>query len=221
MRVFISGGAKNGKSTFAQRMAKKIAKRNETQIAKRIEGQIPKQNEERSAFGSAMAQPAAGAPLYYVATMRAADNEDDERIKRHRAERDGWGFSTIEQPVDIEKILERCDCGGTFLLDSLTALLANEMFLPPDWRLNERAADKVVEGLSQVLKTVCNIVVVSDFIYSDAVIYDPLTEKYRKFLAQIDRAAVEGCDVVLEAAFANIIVHKGKEEYERFCETLA
>ena len=181
MKIFISGGAKNGKSTYAQRLAKA-------------------QSDD--------------VPLYYVATMKSADSEDDERIVRHRTERDGWGFTTIEQPVDIEKILEQCDHGGSFLLDSLTALLANEMFPPPDWNLNEKAADKIMEGLSMVLNAVSNIMLVSDFIYSDAMLYDPLTEKYRKFLAQIDRVAVERCDVVLEAAYANIIVHKGKEIYE-------
>ena len=181
MKIFISGGAKNGKSTFAQRLAK---------------------------------AQSADVPLYYVATMKSTDSEDNERIARHRAERGGWGFTTIEKPVDIEKILEQCDHGGSFLLDSLTALLANEMFPPPDWNLNEQAADKIKEGLSQVLNAVRNIVVVSDYIYSDAIIYDPFTEKYRRFLAQIDRTVAENCDVVLEAAYANIIIHKGKKIYE-------
>ena len=181
MKIFISGGAKNGKSTYAQRLAK---------------------------------VQSADVPLYYVATMKSADSEDDERIARHRAERDGWGFTTIEQPVNIEKILEQCDHGGSFILDSLTALLANEMFPPPDCNLNEKAADKIKEGLSQILSNLNNIVVVSDYIYSDAMLYDPLTEKYRRFLAQIDRMAAENCDIVLEAAYANIIIHKGKEIYE-------
>ena len=177
MKIFISGGAKNGKSTYAQRLAK---------------------------------AQSADVPLYYVATMKSSDSEDDERIARHRAERDGWGFTTIEQPVNIEEILEQSDHSGSFLIDSLTALLSNEMFPPPDWNLNELSADKITEGLSRILNAVDNIVVVSDYIYSDAMLYDPLTEKYRQFLAQIDRATAKRCDVVLEAAYASIIVHKGK-----------
>ena len=192
MKIFISGGCKNGKSHNAQRYAWCLAK------------------ERQPGF------------LYYIATMKAVDHEDDERILRHRREREGWGFTTIEQPFDIEKILEKCDHNGSFLLDSLTALLANEMFASngtpngaPEFRFNEHAADKISGALRRII-TVKNIVIVSDYIYSDAMLYDPLTEKYRKSLAEIDKAAAANCDVVLEAAYTNLIVHKGRDLFDQF-----
>ncbi|MCL2126458.1 MAG: bifunctional adenosylcobinamide kinase/adenosylcobinamide-phosphate guanylyltransferase [Oscillospiraceae bacterium] len=175
MRILISGGCKNGKSYFAQRLAS-----------------------EQGAH-----------PLYYVATMRSVDSEDDARIERHRAERDGWGYITIEQPTNIEEILSKCDHAGSFLLDSLTALLANEMF-PSYENANAGAAEDIILGLRRVLRETENIVIVSDYIYSDAAIYDPLTELYRKSLAAIDREAARLCDVVLEIAYTGAIVHKGK-----------
>jgi adenosylcobinamide kinase/adenosylcobinamide-phosphate guanylyltransferase len=178
MKIFLSGGCKNGKSQYAQHLAK--------------------------------AQWVRTSSLYYIATMRPVDAEDEERILRHRRERDGWGFITVEQPVDIEKILDKCGHNATFLLDSLTALLANEMF-PPDGSINEHAAEKTADGLLRLMDAVKNIVTVSDSIYSDALAYAPLTEKYRESLATIDRAAAKNCDVVLEIAYANVIVHKGKE----------
>jgi adenosylcobinamide kinase/adenosylcobinamide-phosphate guanylyltransferase len=141
--------------------------------------------------------------------MRPVDSEDHERILRHRREREGWGFTTIEQPVDIEKILDTCNCKSSFLLDSLTALLANEMFLP-DGSVNEQAAEKITKGLQQITDNINNIVIVSDYIYSDAFIYDPLTTLYRKSLAELDRAAAKHCDIVLETVYTNIIVHKGE-----------
>ena len=182
MRIFISGGCKNGKSHYAQHlsMAQRMAKK-----------------EKRSAF-------------YYIATMKPVDTEDDERILRHRREREGWGFTTIEQPFDIERILDKCDHNGTFLLDSLTALLANEMFLSESG-FNEQAEQKIISGLLQITNNISDIVFVSDYIYSDAILYDPLTEQYRKSLAEIDRAIAESCDVILEAAYTNIVVHKGRE----------
>ena len=174
MRIFISGGCKNGKSFYAQGLAKS------------------QQN----------------GPLYYVATMAPVDAEDDERILRHRDERAGWGFETLEQPVGIEDILNRSDSGGSFLLDSLTALLANEMF-PPSCYVDFLAGSRVVSGLAQVTSAIENIVIVSDFIYCDAFIYDSLTEGYRKALAEIDRAAARLCDVVIEVAYTGVFVHKG------------
>jgi len=172
MKIFISGGCKNGKSTFAQNIA--------------------------SAWGE---------PRYYIATMDAVDDEDIERIERHRQERVGLGFITIEQPDRIEEILEKCDVQGSFLLDSLTAILANEMFAKSN-RVDYNAHLRIADGLTKVLDQVQNIVIVSDFIYSDAAIYDPLTQHYRKSLAYLDRVAAQHCDVVLEAAFTQIIVHK-------------
>ena len=180
MKIFISGGCKNGKSYYAQHCAKHLAK-------------VQQAND-----------------LYYVATMQPVDSEDDQRIARHIEERTGWGFVTIEQPVDIESILHTCDPDGSFLLDSLTALLANEMF-PLDGCVNEKAAEKIIGGLSQIFKKVNNIILVSDFIYSDAVIYDQLTEKYRQSLADIDKRLAKECDILLEAAYTQVIVHKGED----------
>ena len=185
MKIFISGGCKNGKSYYAQRLAKK--------------------------------QQNAGA-LYYIATMNAVDREDDARIARHRQEREGWGFTTIEQGYEIEKILGQCDHDGSFLLDSLTALLANEMFAPKNPALAgepicENAAQKVADGLVRLLDQIPRIVIVSDYIYSDAFLYDPLTEQYRKSLAMLDCLAAKHCDVVLEVSYMQVTIHKGGEMF--------
>ena len=185
MRIFISGGCKNGKSYIAQRLAKWQSK------------------------GS----------LYYVATMRPCDDEDTARIMRHIEEREGWGFTTIEQPVDILQCLGSCDADASFLLDSTTALLANEMF-PAGKDVNVDAPGKIAGELVSICKKVKDIVVVSDYIYSDAILYDELTEAYRKGLAFIDRTLATVCDVVLEIAFGSIIVHKGREVSAAFHEKI-
>ena len=93
MSTYISGGCKNGKSFYAQRVAM-----------------------------------TGGTPLYYVATMIPRDGEDLARIRRHRDERAGWDFETLECGRDILSCLDSADPKGSFLLDSVTALLSNEMF---------------------------------------------------------------------------------------------
>ena len=160
----------------------------------------------------AKSQPACG-PLYYVATMLPADGEDRARIARHKERRRGWGFVTIEQPADVGGILGKSDPGGSFLLDSLTALLANEMFLP-DGSVQTEAAAKITGALTRLAGEIGHIVLVSDYIYGDAALYDPLTEAYRRSLAEIDRAAVAICDVVLEMTCGIAVAHKGKALYE-------
>ncbi|MHC1748436.1 MAG: bifunctional adenosylcobinamide kinase/adenosylcobinamide-phosphate guanylyltransferase [Cellulosilyticaceae bacterium] len=180
MKIFISGGCKNGKSTHAQELAKRQQKINR--------------------------------PLYYVATMKPTDSEDIARIKRHICERDGMGFETVEISRDIKKLASICDNEGSFLLDSITALLANEMFDGKDF--NDLAAIKIGEELSKLLDSLTDIVIVSDYIYSDAAEYDRYTEDYRKGLAHLDKICAKKCDVVLEVCFGNMVIHKGGEQYE-------
>jgi hypothetical protein len=50
----------------------------------------------------AVRQAEDGAPLYYIATMDPADEEDHARILRHRREREGWGFTTLEQSSGMD-----------------------------------------------------------------------------------------------------------------------
>jgi len=179
LKVFISGGCKNGKSTFAQRLARALA---------------------------------GGGPLYYIATMEPRDREDEERIRRHRKEREGGGFVTVERPRDILRCLDFAEADAAFLLDSVTALLSNEMFPPPDCRVDAAAADRVAAGLLELGGRVRDIVFVSDFIYSDADLYDAATEEYRRGLAKIDRALAEDCDAAAELCAGNVVWHKGRAD---------
>lgn len=215
MNYFISGGCKNGKSFHAQRIAKEMAEKT-------------------------------GKPLYYLATMEPHDAEDDARIARHIADRDGWGFTTIERPTDICGIFEHRSFGeitassegaispdhsaskhqpvspdraasqhqsvapdpnGVFLLDSVTALLSNEMFRS-DGSVDLEAPARVAAELTRFAEMTGSTVFVSDYIYSDAHLYDDLTESYRKGLAQCDRALAKACDKVIEVAYTNITEFK-------------
>lgn len=148
-----------------------------------------------------------GQPLYYVATMLPTDAEDAARIRRHREARTGWGFATIERGRDILDALDGADPAGTFLVDSVTALLANEMFDGHGFRPD--ASKKVADDLVEFVRLAPNTVLVSDFIFSDAALYDRATEAYRRGLADIGRRLAGACDNVLEAAAGELIIHKG------------
>ena len=149
---------------------------------------------------------AAGGPLYYVATMIPGDDEDRTRIRRHVADREGWGFETLEQGRDLTACLDRADPEGTFLLDSVTALVGNEMFGPDGF--DPDCGERVAEDLRTFIGRVRNAVIVSDYIFSDAETYDEWTETYRRALALADRTTLL-CDRVIEVCAGRQIVHKG------------
>ena len=147
-------------------------------------------------------------PHYYVATMRPADAEDDARIAKHLADRAGWGFLTAEQPEHICGLLDTCDRDGAFLMDSVTALLSNEMFAT-DGTIDLTAPARVEQELLQLAAGVKNIVIVSDFIFTDGVCYDELTEAFRAGLGHIGCAVAEIADGVAELCAGVPVWYKG------------
>lgn len=154
---------------------------------------------------------AKGGTHYYVATMIPSDEEDRERIRRHLADREGMGFETIECGKDILSCLDHADKEGAFLLDSVTALLLNELFPDPlSCEMDTSAPARCGEALEKLAKTIKNGVFVSDYIYSDAARYDEVTECYRRGLAYLDRTLAKVCDTVVEVSAGNIVVHKGE-----------
>lgn len=150
---------------------------------------------------------AQGGPLYYWAAMEPTDEEDLARIRRHRQERLGWGYETVEQGRNLEEAFSRMDPRGTVLFDSTTALLANEMFREP---FDANAPERSLRSLLALGAYARNVVYVSDRLYSDSGRYDLWTERYRAGLGKIDRGLARACGAVAEV-FAGIpILHKGE-----------
>jgi len=149
-------------------------------------------------------------PRYYIATMIPADEEDDARIARHIEDRKDMGFTTIECGRGILHVLDEADDRGTFLLDSVTALLSNEMFRggAVDHEAPERVASDLA-ALAEQAGSRGNIIFVSNCIYQDAFRYDALTEEYRRGLALVDRRLAAVCDNVAEVCAGSMILHKG------------
>ena len=177
MTYFISGGAKNGKSTLAQDLAVALSK---------------------------------GGKHYYVATMISTGAEDDDRIRRHIADRDGMGFETVECFRNILDCLKTADKNGVFLVDSVTALIQNSLFpVEKNYEMDLEAATRCAEELVSFAHTVRHAVFVSDYIYSDAEAFSESTEQYRRCLADIDRRLAKVCDTVIEVAAGQPIIYKG------------
>ena len=149
-----------------------------------------------------------GGKRYYVATMQPCDDEDRARIARHIKERAGLGFETLECGRDIAVCLKTAGTNATLLIDSVTALLGNEMF-PDTQGADPDAAHRCRDGLLEIARTAKHAVFISDYIFSDAVRYDALTETYRAALASLDRALADVCDVVIELCAGQIVFHKG------------
>ena len=81
----------------------------------------------KSAWGESwIAGEAKGRPLIYIATMRPGGEEAKRRILRHRRQRAGRGFQTVECPEDLEKL--KIPAGSGVLLECRSNLAANELY---------------------------------------------------------------------------------------------
>lgn len=140
-----------------------------------------------------------GMKKYYLATMQAYDEEGQRRVKRHRELRKGKGFLTIEQPLNIQTALEKMEPGNrAVLLECISNLTANEMFAQEESKAGEQVADEIVSGIELLKENVTNLVVVSNNVFEDGIVYDETTMDYIHAMGEINQRLAMLSDHVVE-----------------------
>ena len=163
--------------------------------------------------------------LLYIATMypykwntTEIDPETMQRIKRHRAMRADKGFDTVECYRHVEHIVAKGQ--DVLLLECMSNLLANEMYLEPDaddgsdvektgiageagFEMSETmspVSKKIVQALVALSTRVQDVVIVTNDVFSDggSLTYDESTREYVKNLAQINCALAQEAATVTE-----------------------
>ncbi|MGN0435716.1 MAG: bifunctional adenosylcobinamide kinase/adenosylcobinamide-phosphate guanylyltransferase [Wujia sp.] len=202
MLYLITGASGSGKSEYAEKLAVDLGKQYENKNS-----------------------------LLYVATMLSRkDAETEERIAKHRKQRAGMGFETLELPIGLEGLLRdvRVNKSSVILLECMSNLLANEMF-EGEGRMKlekikcENNADfyhnniveerKIVEEYiispcAGLTAGVGDLVIVTNEIFSDGRTYDELTEEYVRLLGYINTRLSAMADAVVEVVCGIPVVHK-------------
>ena len=150
---------------------------------------------------------------YYLATMLAYDDEDRKRIARHRQQRSGKGFSTIEQPTAVERAAEKMKPGEkAALLECISNLTANEMFAGTAPKREEAVTEKIVRGIAALKKELTHFVVVSNNVFEDGRVYDEATMAYIRALGRINEYLADMADEVVEVVVGIPIFIKEKQK---------
>ena len=148
---------------------------------------------------------------YYIATMQIFDEEGKRKVERHRMLRGGKGFSTIEQPIDIGKAAEKMEDGErTALLECISNLTANEMFLGEKPGTEEVITEKIVGEIAVLNRELTHLVIVSNNVFEDGNVYDKTTMAYIRAMGRINQKLAEMADEVVEVVVGNPIVIKAK-----------
>jgi adenosylcobinamide kinase/adenosylcobinamide-phosphate guanylyltransferase len=80
----------------------------------------------KSAFAQRLAESLPG-PRTYVATCPVTDEEMRRRIEKHRAARAAGDWTTLEQPLDLERAILQAAGSPVVLVDCLTLWVSNLM----------------------------------------------------------------------------------------------
>ena len=183
--------------------------------------------------------------LLYIATMypykwntTEIDPETMQRIERHRAMRADKGFDTIECYRHVEHIVAKGQ--DVLLLECMSNLLANEMYLEPDAddgglaepmsevekagvdgnvgsdvaEMMSPVSKKIVQALIDLSTRVQDVVIVTNDVFSDGgnLTYDESTREYVKNLAEINCALAREAATVTEIVCGIPVKIKGDKQ---------
>ncbi len=164
--------------------------------------------------------------LLYIATMypykwntTEIDPETMQRIKRHRAMRADKGFDTVECYRHVEHIVAKRQ--DVLLLECMSNLLANEMYLEPDSNVGSDVAEtmspvskKIVQAIIDLSTRVQELVIVTNDVFSDggSLTYDESTREYVKNLAEINCALAREAATVTEIVCGIPVKIKGDKQ---------
>lgn len=155
----------------------------------------------KSTWAEKLVRSLPGENRVYIATMQVCDRESEIRVKRHRAQRAGLGFRTLECEKDLAAA--PVEAGSTVLLEDLVNLAANEMFDGGD-------PDRIVPGLRALAGRCAHLIMVTNDLFSDGEAYSPSVQEYLRRLADINRQAAELADCVVEVVYSIPVALKGE-----------
>ena len=150
-----------------------------------------------------------GKPLFYLATMKIMDEEGRKRVEKHRKQREGKGFITIECEYGIRQAFDVIGdpAGATVLLECVANLVGNELYDNPDraWSKDPMKADPddfaraITEDIRYLDDHVDNLIVVTseyeadEYADEETKLYIDLFDRVNKTLSVLTRVFTGPC----------------------------
>ena len=140
----------------------------------------------------------------YLATMKIYDEAGKKRVERHRKQRRGKGFITIEKLYDISGVVPEIKepMETTILLECVSNLVGNEIYENPDnssIRSDVRKfADKIFADICTLSESVHNTVIVTNDYEKDGDGYDDATRYYVRLLDLVNEKICQYADKIYD-----------------------
>lgn len=158
----------------------------------------------KSAFAEDKVLAFGEAQRVYIATMHPFDEESHKRIERHRKMRAGKGFETVECYTGLKDV--KLPSGCVVLLECMSNLVANEMF--EEQGAHEQTVKDIISGIDELVRQAAHVVIVTNEIFSDAVVFDKEMASYLEYLGKINQAVALRADEVMEVVYGIPVYQK-------------
>ncbi|MCM3116875.1 bifunctional adenosylcobinamide kinase/adenosylcobinamide-phosphate guanylyltransferase [Neobacillus sp. MER 74] len=181
--IFITGGVRSGKSSFAEKQAIKLA----------------------SKTGGRLCYLATGVASDPEMQERIGKHQRDRLTG-------GYQWKTYEQSVQIGKIANDFKAEDVVLLDCLTTLLNNELFSSEqkwDERFLTTVKDTILTGITSIKERVGTMLIVSNEVLNESLFGNEMVFTYGRLLGQVHQYLVKEADQVFLVEAGIPIVIKG------------
>ena len=163
--ILITGGARSGKSDYAQARAEAI-----------------------------------GGNHYFLATCPVIDSEMDERIERHKADREKTVWQTIEEELDIVAVIQSIKQESICLVDCLTLWVNNLSYHAGKMNLKfteNEMQEKAEEFVLQAQNFHGTLICVSNEVGMGIVPDNLEARRYRDMVGRTNRIIAAAADEVI------------------------
>lgn len=168
----------------------------------------------KSAFAEQYVEKIAkGRKKYYIATMKVYDEEGQRKVEKHRAQRKGKGFCTIECPTETERAVNGVtEKESVVLLECMSNLVANEMFTEREIREKNIVVSEILQGIQILQEKTEEVVIVTNNISEEGTSYDATTVNYMEALGEINTSLAGESDRVIEVVVGIPVWMKGEKQ---------
>lgn len=188
--IFISGGVRSGKSSFAEKLAASFTEQDFHQLHYIAAGQ--------------------------ASDCEMVDRVTRHRLDRNKS---GLDWRTWEQPMNLWELSSVFTSKDVVLLDCLTTLLSNEFFHCEDlWKQPDFQREvhvKIVCAIEEIARNAHSLIVVSN-----EVLFEPLADNemvlvYARLLGEIHQAVVRKAKLAYIIESGIPVLKKGGNQHER------
>lgn len=152
-------------------------------------------------------------PLYYIADMVPYGRETKKKIERHRQQRAGKGFTTLEWYTDLPGKMKEpgspsFEKAGV-LLECISNLTANEMYEPSGAKQN--TVQHILKGIRMLKDRSAHLVIVTNDVFRESGTVSQEMIRYKEYLGAVNREMASMADRVTEVVYGVPVILKNKD----------